>query len=150
VEDLHVEASEKMMREMQEREWIEYNPVNHQVLSERLLEWIIKKWFWTDHDAELKAKTLYSQNKSHFDAKKEREAKSISNLKAKIIAEMPYPKIGLFYPQKSLESIVMDFIDFLFDTDEVEEVFVSDEELKNYFVTFITSFKQEIVESLTN
>jgi len=139
--DVHTEAAESLLVSMRKDKVVIYTDLHQDALAEKLSVRILKPWFWSAVDVRRKVNAIWLKNQEHYKKKKLNEAKAKKTIEESIVEDIQSSAIGVFFVQKKISSISSDLVDFLFESDEIEDIFSSNEEIESYFETFLQQYK---------
>jgi len=137
--DTHIEASEELLKLMRKDGIIDFSEMHQDVLTEKLCEWVMKPWFWSEEDLTRKVNSLWDRHRDYFKKRRVPESKAKTELHSRAVKDAG-PVIGVFYYQKRVDSIGTDLVDFLYDTQEIEEIYPTNGEIIEYFRKFLVDF----------
>jgi len=137
--DIHIEASEGLLKLMRDDGVIDFSELHQDALTNKLCDWVMKPWFWSEEDLTRKVNVLWDRHRDYFKKRRVSESKAKTELFTQA-AKDAGPVIGVFYYQKRVDSIGTDLVDFLYDTQEIEEIYPTNEEIIEYFTKFLVGF----------
>lgn len=126
--DLKHEFAAFVLKRMRKKGIIQFCDESRHELADLLCEWVITPWFWTEADI---------LERLRKDRKVDNPTPEVLNAVKK---DLKLTKVGFAYPLKGVPSIARDYRDFLMDTENISEVFGTDEDITKGFHECLVEF----------